>query len=449
MKTIINFFKSVKLAIVLFLLIAVAFIIGTLIPQLRSEAEYAARYGQLSGMLIKLQFTKLYQSFWFLTLLILFTLNTITCTLTRLGQKLKKFLKPKIIQDERSLKTLKLNARFSRKGQIEKTISHLQRIFSSHRFRIREEKEKDRVYILGRKRTLGHFGSDFVHLGLLVILLGGIISGILGFRGNINISEGQTVAIPNADFALKLEQFETLYYENGRIKDWKSTLVVIEDGVPQTKKVIEVNHPLSFKGYVFYQSRYGWDWENSYFDITVKKNSDPAYQEIMTLKAGEDVLIGDSVYVTVLRFVPDFILDERRQVASRSRDPNNPAVLIDAKKGDELVFSGWIFANFPDFTSMHSEGESDFSFHFDRFHAAQYSGIQMTKDPGVNFVWIGCAFLMLGLIFAFYWPPREVRCILREESGRVEIFAGGIASKNRGAFQNEFDEIVKSLRSSK
>ncbi len=43
------------------------------------------------------------------------------------------------------------------------------------------------------------------------------------------------------------------------VKDYKSTLVVKEDGVEVKKKTIEVNRPLSYKGYTFYQSGFNPD----------------------------------------------------------------------------------------------------------------------------------------------------------------------------------------------
>jgi hypothetical protein len=41
-----------------------------------------------------------------------------------------------------------------------------------------------------------------------------------------------------------------------QVKDWKSTLEILEDGVVVKEKTIEVNAPLSHKGYTFYQSGY-------------------------------------------------------------------------------------------------------------------------------------------------------------------------------------------------
>jgi hypothetical protein len=56
---------------------------------------------------------------------------------------------------------------------------------------------------------------------------------------------------------------------------------------------------------------------------------------------------------------------------------------------------------------------------------------------------------MIGLAFAFYWPPREIKIILEESEGKTGVIAGGIASKNKEALKSEFDKIMASLRRSK
>src|SRR4030042_4438183 len=99
MKAIIRSLSSVKLAIVLIIALVAASILGTLILQGRDAADYAARYGELAETLVRLQFTDLYRSVWFLGLLGLFGLNIVVCTLTRLGGKLRRAARPKVESD--------------------------------------------------------------------------------------------------------------------------------------------------------------------------------------------------------------------------------------------------------------------------------------------------------------------------------------------------------------
>jgi cytochrome c biogenesis protein len=448
MKSLIDFFKSVKLAIFLIIVITVASVIGTLIPQLRSAEEYAARYGALSDLLIRLEFNNLYHSWWYLCLLFLFTLNILVCTLTRLPAKWRTAFRPRLVSDMKSLLSFKTHERLRKGWDLEHSEEKMKKELRNYHYGVKIERKEDGVHLLARKKTMGLFGSDIVHLGLLIILVGGIISGVAGFRADVTISEGQIVPVIDADFKLQLDKFETEYWPNGSIKDWKSTLTVIEDDSSRLTKTIEVNHPLSYKGYVFYQSSWGWDWKNPSLEIQVVKESDPASSMDADVHPGETaVWEEEGLEFKVLQFVPDFII-EGNQVRTRSLEPNNPAAYIEARKGGEPVFSGWIFAKFPDFSQMHSIDESGYKFELKDVKAAQYSGIQMAKDPGVNFIWAGCAFVMFGLFLAFYWPPRDIRALLKEAGGKTEIISAGRAAKSKVTLESEFRKIMASIRSS-
>jgi cytochrome c biogenesis protein len=445
-----RFFSSVKLAIVLLIIITIASILGTLIPQHRSPAEYAAKYGQISAFLIRLEITKLYQAWWFISLLFLFSFNIVICTLTRLSSKLKRALASSLEKEKKKLLSLKIKANFSKNKDLETTAEVTQKELELKRYRVKEERHENNIFLLGRKRMLGLFGSDIVHFGLLIIIIGGIVSGLGGFRTDLNINEGQTIPVPQADFKLRLDKFETEFYPNGAVRDWKSTLSVIEDGKKLFEKTIEVNHPLTYKGFVFYQSSVGYSWENPTLHLRIKKGTDPSYLKQVKMKVGETVRLEDeNIDITAMRFVPDFIIGENNRVATRSMEPNNPAVLIGGQREGETVFSAWAFAKYPDFGQMHSSQDHDLTFEFQDFEAAQYSGIQAARDPGVNLIWVGCGFLMIGLCIAFFWPPREIKLVLEQSGGKTNVAAGGIATKNREDFQAEFENMIQSLRRSK
>lgn len=448
MKSIIDFFSSVKLAIFLIILITMASVIGTLIPQLRSADEYAARYGQLSELLIRLEFTDLYHSWWFIALLFLFSLNILICTLTRLSPKLRRAFSPNLDFEAKTLMAAKIKESFDRKGNLDKNQAELKKLLRSRHYTIKHKKKGTEVHLLARKKILGIFGSDIVHLGLLVILIGGIISGFRGFRANINIAEGETIPVLGADFQIQLDKFETEYHPNGSVKDWKSTLTVFENESPRLTKTIEVNHPLTYKGYVFYQSSYGWNWQNPLLEIQATKTSEPSNAKRAYLQLGEKASWKEeNLEFTVSQFVPDFIIDGN-QVRTRTLEPNNPAAFIEAYEGEKKISSGWVFAKFPDFSQMHSEEEPAYKFELKDIQADQYSGIQMAKDPGVNFIWVGSAFLMIGLFMAFYWPTKDIRFILKESQGKTEIISAGRSAKSKLALETEFARILENLRRS-
>jgi cytochrome c biogenesis protein len=450
MKSFWKFFESVKLAIILFILLALTSILGTLIPQGRSAAEYAARYGGLSGFFIKLQLTRLYHSPWFLALLFLFAFNTIVCTLVRLGPKLRRAFRPSLEADEKALQAMRIKGRARIARPLPEAAERVRAALAARHYRLRTSGSAPRLAGLAQKRRGGLFGSDTVHLGLLIILAGGVISGFTSHRADLALRVGQTADVAHAAFQVRLDDFETEYYTQGAVKDWKSTVTVVENGAAVLTRVVEVNHPLTYKGFSFYQAGYGWDWDNPRLEIQVKKPADPAYLKDLSLRVGEKTAVDDPDFtdIAVSRFVPDFVIGEGNQVETRSFQPNNPAALIEVFKGDEKVYSGWTFAKYPDFGEGHKVGQASFSFILKDFEAPQYSVLEAAKDPGVPFIWLGCIVMTAGFILAFYWHPREVRIVLEESQGRTEAVLGGVAAKGREAFQTEFDSLIASLRRS-
>lgn len=448
MRTVWRFFASVKLAIVLIILITLASILGTLIPQGRSGAEYAARYDGLAGLFTSLRLTRLYQSGWYLTLLLLFALNIVVCTLARLGAKWRKAFGPMGATDVQTLMAMKVKSRFRLALPPAAARDRLGAVLRSRHYRLASPATGKGGVLLARKRRLGWFGSDIVHLGLLVILIGGFTSGLGGRRNDLALLEGQAADVPLAGFRVRLDKFETQYYPQGGVKDWKSTVTVLENDAPVLTRVVEVNHPLTYRGFSFYQARVGWDWESPRLELLIKKSNDPAFSRTVSLKTGQRVPVDDAdvSHVAVRRFIPDFVLGEGNEARSRSQEPNNPAALVEAWKGEERVFSGWVFARYPDFGQGHGAGQAALSFVLKDYEAPQFSVLEAARDPGANLIWLGCLLVTGGLFLAFYWPPREIRVVLEEAQGKVEVTAGGHAPKSREAFQAEFESVFASVR---
>ena len=381
MKSFWKFFESVKLAIVLFILLTLASVLGTLIPQGRSAAEYAARYGSLSGLFVKLQLTGLYHSAWYLALLFLIALNTIVCSLARFGAKWRRAFQPSPEVDDKSLQAMKIKGRARIPGPLPAAVERTRGALASNHYRVKTSGEGGRLAILAQKRRLGWFGSDAVHVGLLIILAGGVISGLTSRRANLELRVGQTADVPHALFQVRLDRFETEYYPQGGVKDWKSTITVFENGAPVLTRVVEVNRPLTYKRFSFYQTSYGWDWENPRLEIDVKKPADPAYLKSLSLKVGERLAVEDPdfTHLSVSRFVPDFVIGEGNEIQTRSTEPNNPAAQVEVWKGEERVYSGWTFAKFPDFGEGHKVGQASLSFVLKNYEAPQYSVLKRPR----------------------------------------------------------------------
>jgi cytochrome c biogenesis protein len=80
-----RFFASVKLALFTLLILSVTSIIGTLIPQKNPPDFYLQEYGvNMARFFQILDVPNMYNSWWFVSLLLLFSVNLIVCTIDRL-----------------------------------------------------------------------------------------------------------------------------------------------------------------------------------------------------------------------------------------------------------------------------------------------------------------------------------------------------------------------------
>jgi len=109
----------------------------------------------------------------------------------------------------------------------------------------------------------GHNHAPGEHVGTPAVLVE-----IDGPRGKVSVwilAQNQPRWYPDSNFAL-------LYERSGMaVSDYKSILRVVENGKTVKTKTIEVNDPLKYKGYVFYQSSYDPEGER-YTGLQVTKN---------------------------------------------------------------------------------------------------------------------------------------------------------------------------------
>src|SRR2546425_12589862 len=90
---------------------------------------------------------------------------------------------------------------------------------------------------------MGRVAAHVAHLSVTVIVAGGLLGNILGFRDFGVCLEGETYHVPQGNFDLHVVKFWIDYYENGAVKSYNSTLTVIENGEKKATKTITVNDP--------------------------------------------------------------------------------------------------------------------------------------------------------------------------------------------------------------
>ena len=442
-----DFLRSLKLTIFLLILLAILSIIGTLIKQNAPGMEYIQRYGvSLYNILDFFNLFDMYHSWWFSAILLLLVFNLIACSLHRFPGAWKQ-----ISRDPGSggledsiLKALPYVERLQLPGQdktrrVEDIQSYLKRWLKNPRW-IETERA---ITLYSERGRFSRLGVYITHLSILIILIGGLIGSLYGYKGFINILEGETVdhiflrlkdkqIAKSIGFSLRCDDFKVTYYDLQRpekhVKEYTSLLTILENGKEVLKKTVEVNHPLHYKGLFFYQSSYG-----SIYHITLGLQEKGKENKVF-LKAleGEDVQIPNSdAFIRVLKYVPQIhSFGEGIQVVLFS--PN------------QVPRSFWVLRNGSRFKSQR---ESDaYIFTLEEVISKEYTGLQVTQDPGVWIVWLGCGLMIFGLIVSFFFSHQRIWVRIPKES-EGEIVLAGSTNKNKVGFEKKFGNLVEGIKS--
>jgi len=443
LQTLWDFFCSLKLSISLLILLALTSIIGTVIPQVPNiPEEYIRSLSQNKLQLYdKLGFFDMYHSWWFILLLYLLTVNLVACSIKRLPRVWKIIAEPTLVMDDGFEKSLSLTHDFKMKDD-GASLKERMVAFLSKEFAAPVVTEVDGTYhLFAQKSPYCRMGVYVVHLSIIIIFIGAMIGSYFGYKGFVNIVEGEsvnTVKIRSGKelplgFDVKCEKFTVSFYDTGAPKEFKSILTVLENGQPVPGYInipTIVNDPLTYKGITFYQSSYGPAGEGGVFRFSVRERKGGAPVSL-TVRQGESAQLQGGRTMHVLETAEDV----RQFIPQMSGPAARIEVHAPGKKEENFI----VFRNYP---NLDEQRGGDLIFTYDGSDQKFYTGLQVAKDPGVWVVWIGCTLMVVGICMAFFMSHKRVW--LRITGGRVTI--GGTASKNPAGFQLQFDGLVDKLK---
>jgi cytochrome c biogenesis protein len=442
---------SVKLALFLFLALGLSSIIGTLLPQGVDPALLQGRYGETTLALLRFfGLFDLFHSWWFLSILCLLSINLVVCSFQRLPSILKVISLPPVKITEKQEKAFPL--RSSSVCSAEDPQAFVGAVFRKRGYRLRWEGAGPPLYAVASKGRWTRLGPYIVHLSILFVLFGATIGAVLGFRGYMNIPEGETVDSLRLEggkdsrqlgFSVRCDAFEASYYEGTRRpKEYKSQLTIIEGNREVLKKAVVVNDPLSYRGIYFYQSSFGQTGsvKSITLSLTESSRNEPRYFRV---SAGESFPLEGTAYsIQMIRFLPDFAMDERFSAFSRSEEFNNPAAEIEVRKGGHPLFRTWVFSKFGEF---HGPKEENLRLRLLGFEPWEYTGLQVTHDPGIGWVWSGFALMVFGLGISLFAAERRVWIRAVKAEGKWDLQLSGQSRKGKEMFEREFKSICHEL----
>lgn len=439
---------SVKLAVVVFFLLAIGAILGTVIEQGLDPQEYITKFGEKKYYWIKLfSIDNAYHSWWFTSLMALIAINLAVCLSKRLPSIWRSYYVIDCDFTHNLVQNLKNSTIIKFHGNTEEAKQKVISILKGHKYKLWMENNPDDISIFAAKGRIGRLGSTITHISIFVILSGTVLSSAIGYRSFYPIYEGQPLFVPQGGFYLSLDKFWIDYNENGSIKDYFSKLTVIDNGQKVMTKTIQVNDPLQYKGVWFYQSSYGLAWDRvdkALIRITDKKSGKVIAEESLDFRK-ETEIKGTDLKLTVTNFVSHFAYDTKtKQVYAKSPEHENPAVQVEIAEGGGLIATPWLFVD-PRLQNMFPIEKSKYDFVLVDYRSPQFSGLQMAKDPGVNLVWIGSGLLMIGLFISFFIFHRRLWIKILPSENKAVIYLGGLTNKDLYGFEKEMKGIIESF----
>lgn len=472
-----NFFSSVKIAVYLIIITLLTSILGTVYPQentfinLDPSTYYKENYGTLGHIYYLLGLSHTYESWWFITLLLMIGTSLIVCSLDRVLPLYRALSKQQIRKHLSFLLRQKVayagplpagpDAPADPKAWVKQAGALLRKKgYSIHT-------DQEGTALLAEKNRFSRWGPYINHIGLILFLGAVLMRGIPGWHMDeyVGFPEGQPVKVPETPYYLLNEKFTVDFYEDNpsvpKIYETQAVLYVCDADCddplkePALREVhrqnIIVNKPLSYKGLLAYQ----FDFKQTPMLLSVKPSlrnkqtgEDYGSFELSMFKPQPQYRAGP--YTLELKgYFPDFDMDEKGRPVTRSKEPNTPAFIF-LLQGPGLSANGEVYMYFP--KQIDKE-----RFRQDELNGALAAKLELTagsmenvkistftsylnirKDRAIPFIWVGAAISMIGLIMGFYWQHRRIW--LRIDDGKLSL--GAHTNKNWFGLRKECADML-------
>ncbi len=459
---------SMRIALILLLLLAVAAIPGSLFPQRSQNPVQVKQYfidnPQAAIWLDRFSMFEVFSSPWFSAIYLLLFISLIGCVLPRSIEHLKAIgAKPPL--------TPKYLDRMEFYTEIKKVdLDEVEKYLRKKHFRIR----RDENSISAEKGYARESGNLLFHLSLVLILIAVGVGSLLGSRGDAIVNVGDRfINTPTSydilgfgkyqsedslpPFSITVKDFKAEYdpVTNAAIDYELTVLTANPVGSKETTRIIKVNQPLTYGSTKIYLQA------NGYAPTVIVKD-----------KTGKVVFDGPTTFLPqdgnlssigaikipdmqpqigfVASFLPTADRDPIRGGFSSYPEVLDPRLLLAVWKGDLGLNNGVPQSVYRIDTSKmeriglkalvlnesYDFGEGSITF----TGWTSWVNLQIVNDPGKGFALIGAILAILGLLISLFTRQRRVWV----KQGRKTQIAG-LAKNGIPGLEDEIKELVREI----
>jgi len=484
---------SMRTALLLLLLLALAAVPGSLIPQQGVDSIAVARFRlehpDLTPWLDRLGMFSVYTSPWFSAIYLLLLVSLVGCVVPR-SLTYARTLRARPPRAPSRLHRLPAYATYDTNRAHTEVLADAERVLRRRRFRVDRGPDGDEV--CAERGYLREAGNLVFHLSLLVVLVGVAVGSLWGYRGNVIVVEGsgfsntltqydEFTAGPLADgaslppFTLALDQmtatFQTGGSQAGQPKSFAAAgSLTPAPGLAADPFDISVNHPVSVGSTSVFLVGSGYapvvtirdgagqvvssgpvpflPTDASYVSEGVIKVPDAAPTQLglegffLPTAARDDEGLPVSVFpeglnpaLSLFVWRGDLGLDDGVPQSVYSLDKDGLQLVEDADGGPVRLLLQ------PGETAALPDGLGSVS--FDR--VAEFARLQVSSAPLAWLPLTGLVVAVVALVASLYARPRRVWVRAREADGRTVVEVAVLDRTTRADPKQGLDDIVAEL----
>ena len=463
---------SMRTALMLLLLLAIASVPGSLIPQRTQSPISVQRYfaddPSRARLMDRFSLFDVYGSPWFSAIYILLYISLIGCVLPRSYDHLRAARAQPPITPQ-YLNRMEFFQSWPGTGT---EVEDAKKWLKGKRFRIREVDGS----ISAEKGYLRETGNLFFHLALVLILIGVGLGALFGMRGQVIVNVGERFTNTPATydslsygklfsdnslppFTLTVDNFLAKYNPVTNSPEDYTLKVTVTDkpGAPKVQRTIKVNSPLTMGNTNIYLQANGYSPVVTVRDKSgaiVLQGPIPFLPQDGNLTSIGAIKAPDSIPQLgfVASFLPTAARDKIRGGFSSFPEALDPKLLFSVWKGDLGLDQGIPQSVYRVDTSKMEKiglkslslGETfafaEGSIRFDGF--VPWVNLSVVRDPGKMYALLGSILALLGLLGSLF--TRHRRIWIRQRDGVIEI--AGLAKNNAPGLENEINLLVADLK---
>jgi cytochrome c biogenesis protein len=438
-----RFFGDMRLAVILFIAVAVFPLLGTFFPQQPPElaadavasagwwAAVQARYGPPSRLYAALGLFTLHDAVLLKFLLVGLLLNTAVCTANRLPALRRALVSPQVVQPEAFFSVLEHNAQVSIPSR-QQAVNALTNILRRHRYRLLWREGDEGVALHASRNHIGALGTQITHWSLTLLVVSLVWMCPLAWREEITLGPGQTRALRHRPTVqVRAERLVIERLPDGVPRQYWAPVTVLADGIATTREVW-LNQPLVVKEIGYYLASYGPALRVTATDATGRRlrlvagNGFPDEEAILLFQEEGDfrevsipsVKLSLQVSYTSgegsagLSTVSIRLVQEGRV---------GPAVSKRVVAGEALVWEGIALTFIP----------------------TDYVVLLAVYDPSFITVILSALGLMVGLMLSFYLPHQRLWARVTPDS---RLLLAGMAEGDWLGFDRHFARLVAIIK---